>query len=237
VDVKEQPAPYIQVGMDVGKSADPSVVIVDHPVEEPTGEVQHSGHEIGWGTCGPGCGPITRWRHDIRVIRALPLGMPYPEQSRRAVEIIVRALERAHLDEAYWIVDATGPGAAMVDHLRDELARRSISNVVVVPLIIGSGDVEGIKGSLWSRQIWASSNALMSRLRYKVDTSAIALPGGSNVLIDEMGSFEFQVTAGGRLRFGARAGRHDDCVFALALATLFDGMVVRETPAPWFTAG
>jgi hypothetical protein len=233
---REEPADYMQVGLDVGKANDPSVFVVDHPVFEYLPKWRHDGHDPNWTACGAGCGFVTRWRHDIRGIEAFPLGMPFPEQARKAVGLVVKALDRSRLDRCYVLVDATGVGAAMVDHLRDECDRRSVNNVYMTAVTIGSGETEqGVKGSLGSLKAWVPTASLFSRLRYKVDTGAIRFPDltGTGVVIDEAGTFEFQVAKGGRLRFGARAGRHDDHLNALALATLFDGQVVTYSPAPW----
>lgn len=220
----DRPESWVQVGIDVGKSNDPTVCVIDNPVQQWVGEVSHAGHVEPWNDCTGRCVPESRTRHDIRGVVTLPLGMPYPEQARRIVDLAASMLERPGISRVFAVVDSTGVGASLVDAIREELASRSMTSVQVNALVIGSGEPEQAKGDLHSTKSWAAAAALMTRLKTKAQSGRLRIAETPETvrLLDEILTLEFEVTGLGTLRFGAAGGRHDDRVYALALATVWE---------------
>jgi hypothetical protein len=77
-----------------------------------------------------------------------------------------------------------------------------------------------------------SKSALIENLSLMLEQRKIVLPRPELApeLIDELESFEFNVTDQGNVRTGAPGGGHDDCVISLALAA----WAVRSDPQPFF---
>lgn len=232
--VPDRPADYAVVGVDVGKVSDPTVLAVVQPVETWSGRITHRDHDPQWSPCD-GCSPELRWRHDVRGMVTLPLGTPYPEQARRIMEVAAAVLERPEVGRVYVPTDATGVGASLVDALREELLERGTERIYVVSVTIGAGEADACSGSFAGGRAWVSATCLMTRLRSKAQAGRIRLTdsGETRKLLDELRTLEFRVGESGRLKFGARPGAHDDRVYALALATLFERQTVQHVASLW----
>ena len=98
------------------------------------------------------------------------------------------------------IVDATGMGDSFVEQLH------RTTNVSGIPLRI-----EGLKiaSNLIKRN-------LIERLGTYIENGYITFPNIPE-LIDELGTFEYKVTANNNITYSAPSGKHDDEVMALAL--------------------
>lgn len=109
-----------------------------------------------------------------------------------------------------------------------ELAAR-YNNALCVIDSTGIGDpiIEDLQGSGLS--IWYkddkpgfkftndSKNQLINNLAIAIEQRRITFPN-EPVLVNELQAFEYSITDGGRIKYGAPDGKHDDCVISLALA-------------------
>jgi hypothetical protein len=91
------------------------------------------------------------------------------------------------------LIDSTGVGDPIVERLSRK--RRAI---------------EGFKITSQSGQ------QLMEGLAFALQTGSVGVLAG--VMRDELEQFEYSYTPGGRVKYSAPSGYHDDCVYALALA-------------------
>jgi hypothetical protein len=91
------------------------------------------------------------------------------------------------------LIDSTGVG----DPIFEMLKKRGVK-------------VEGFKFSNKTKE------QLVNRLSIAIERQEITFPQ-IDVLIDELGKYEFEITKGGTVRYNAPEGQHDDCVMALAL--------------------
>lgn len=62
-----------------------------------------------------------------------------------------------------------------------------------------------------------SKNQLINNLAIAIEQRRITFPN-EPILINELQAFEYSITDGGRIKYGAPDGKHDDCVISLALA-------------------
>ena len=231
------PADHVIVGIDPGKLTDPSVLTIVHPVEYDTGRTFHVGHEPPWGSCGEHCVPEWRWRYEVRGQVALPLQQSYPTQARRCLELILPVMERPGISLAHSVIDTTGPGEGFRDTFDELVGALRISNITTCGLVIGSGedDASAVKGHYTQRRAWASTTRLATRLRMIAQAGDLVLPdtADSRQLIEEARTFEFEVTASRRIRFGAASGKHDDRIMSLSYTTLWTPQTVTYLPGPF----
>lgn len=139
----------------------------------------------------------------LRHLERLPLGTPYPAVGKR-MERMAAALPGAAL-----VVDATGVGRVVVDHLRD----RGLEPVAVS---ITAGRKTTFEDGTWhvpKRELLRPLITTVEMGRLKV---AKGIPDAAAFLRELKG---FTVTAGerGHVRLEGR-GEHDDLVIAVALA-------------------
>lgn len=108
----------------------------------------------------------------------------------------VRALTERYND-AWTLVDSTGAGEPIFEALAEAGVR--------------------CEGYVFTQ---SSKAALVNNLAMLVERRDITLPTATAFpeLVDEVESFEYNVTDSGNVKTGAPAGRHDDCVCALMLA-------------------
>lgn len=109
-----------------------------------------------------------------------------------------------------------------------ELAAR-YNNALVVPDSTGIGDpicedLQSCGVSLWYEKdkpgfkfTNESKNRLVNNLAIAIEQRRITFPY-EPVLIDELNAFEYGLTDGGKITYGAPDGKHDDTVISLALA-------------------
>jgi phage FluMu gp28-like protein len=112
-------------------------------------------------------------------------------------ELQVSRLESLYrkYNKAPVLMDSTGVGDPVFDMVR----KRGIK-------------AEGYKFTNTSKE------QLINRLSVAIERQEISFPE-IPVLIDELVMFEYEITKGGAIRYGAPDGKNDDCVIALALAT------------------
>ncbi len=98
------------------------------------------------------------------------------------------------------VVDSSGVG----DPISEDLGRAGLS-------LWYKGDVPGFKFTNDSK------SQLINNLSIAIEQRRITFPY-EPILIDELNAFEYSITDGGRIKYGAPDGKHDDCVISLALA-------------------
>ena len=146
----------------------------------------------------------------LRHLERVPIGTPYPEVVRRAVEITrsPKLTGPVHL-----AVDNTGVGVAVVDMLR---AARP--NAVLLPVTITAGDTENVcQGAhrVPKRNLIVGLQVLLQQGGLRIAADLKDAP----TLLAELMAMQVKVSAAGNEQLAAwREGTHDDLVFALALA-------------------
>jgi hypothetical protein len=147
---------------------------------------------------------------ELRYLERMALGTPYPEVVERVAQV-TRSGElegRCHL-----AVDGTGVGRPVVD-----LLRRARPNCVLLPAIITGGDRESRGGGYYR----IPKRDLIVRLQVLLQCGALRIAAGlehAPTLVVEMREMRVKVTSAGNEQYGVwREGKHDDLVFAVALA-------------------
>jgi hypothetical protein len=133
------------------------------------------------------------------------------------------------------VIDTTGPGEGFRDTFDELVDARRISNITTCGLMLGSGEADAVRGHYTQTKAWASTTRLATRLRSVTQAGDLVLPdtGDSAKLLEEARTFEFEVTASRRLRFGAAAGKHDDRIMSLSYTTLWTPGAVTYGPSPF----
>lgn len=106
----------------------------------------------------------------------------------------------ARYNNALCVVDSTGVG----DPIVEDLSRCGLS-------LYYQGDKPGFRFTNDSK------NQLINNLAIAIEQRRVTFPN-EPVIIDELQAYEYLITDGGRIKYGAPSGRHDDCVISLALA-------------------
>lgn len=147
---------------------------------------------------------------EVRYLERMALGTPYPEVVERVAQV-TRSGDlggRCHL-----AVDGTGVGRAVVD-----LLRRARPNGVLLPAIITSGDRESRAGGYYR----IPKRDLIIQLQVLLQCEALRIAAGlehAAALVAELREMRVKVTSAGHEQYGVwREGKHDDLVFAVALA-------------------
>jgi hypothetical protein len=181
----------LYVGVDIGRSADPTAIVVEM-VYRPSDVTQPN----SW----------LPLRHRILWIQRVPLGRPWQE----IVEAIaVTAEGAAALGPTMIAVDATGLGNPVVEMLR---ARCRVS-LRAITLTGGTKVVqEGYEMSVPKRDVVTTLECVVQSRRHECVPDC---PSQQD-LITELKSFNYSL-AGGHLTYEARQG-HDDLCMAWAMA-------------------
>jgi len=191
------------VGVDLGQTVDPTAICVLERADIPALEIGQ--------VLDPNAVPykITR---QVRHLERLPLQTPYPKQ----VWHIGRMLATAPLSSgASLVIDHTGVGKPVFDIFTK-------ASMKPIGITITAGD----KWSGSGREFRVPKLLLVSRLQRDFHEGnlkiAKSLPE-AQVLANELQDFKVSYSPNtGHARFGAREGRHDDLVLALAIACWFD---------------
>jgi hypothetical protein len=198
---REYPIGYIYpksytVGVDLGQSHDPTAIVTIET--EATQRVYYT--SLG----GEPHQALERFEHRVRHAERLPLQLPYPEQVAYVRGLLMRLPEGAEL-----VVDMTGVGRPVFDLFEAEGLR---------PFgIVITGGLEETRGGA---RIWHIPKiTLVSRLQASLHAGELKFAVGlaeEQAFKTELSEFRMRHTDTGRLTFGAREGRHDDLVLALA---------------------
>jgi hypothetical protein len=145
-------------------------------------------------------GPVYQVRH----LERLALGTPYPG----IVAHVGRLLAR--VPGAELAIDLTGVGRPVFDLF-------AYAGISPIGVLISGGTAESRDGPILSvpkLSLVSRLQALLHEGRLKIHRDIPDAP----MLVRELQDFRVEYTAGGKLTFNARAGKHDDLVLALAIA-------------------
>jgi hypothetical protein len=198
------------VGLDLGQSQDFTALVVVERAEF-AGEWDAATFEHRTETA-------VRLRH----LERIPLGTSYPEVVARVGRVMRSpslAGGRRHL-----VVDATGVGQPVV-----ELLQREELPCQIWPVTITGGAAEGMTKGTHR----VPKRDLIVGLQVRLQEGELQIAAGLKegpTLVRELADMRVQMTVGGREKFGAKSGEHDDLVLAVALACWGVGkMGERET--------
>jgi hypothetical protein len=140
-------------------------------------------------------------------LERLPLGTSYPGVVRHVQRLLARPIFGG---KAELVIDFTGVGRPVFDMFE-------AAGISAIGVGITSGDAGTQEGRIYhvpKINLVSRIQALLHDERLKILKS---LPD-AKVLASELQDFRAQVTDTGYWRFGAREGKHDDLVLALAIA-------------------
>jgi len=205
------------VGCDVGQSVDPSAIAVleittrQDRLDAMMGNPEVNSIPKDWYPEGGGGikDPLGVDRIDVRHLERLPLKMAYPDQ----VEHVQKLLNRPPLDRPNTdlVLDQTGVGRPVVD-----MFRQAGLSPIAVTITAGDGESRGDS----SQDYRVSKLLLVSRLQAMLHSGQLRIAkhlDEAQALAWELQDFRATASEAGNWRFGARSGRHDDLVLALAI--------------------
>ena len=189
------------LGCDLGQSVDPTAIAVVERVVE-----AKVPRQIGGDLFEIAAEP----RFECRYLSRLPLQTSYPAIINHVASLLTRAPLRGN---CRLVADATGVGRPIL-----ELFERAGLNPVAVT--ITSGDIERTQreSSDWWR---VSKIRLVGQLQALLHSKQLRISKSQTeaaALAMELADFRATFTDAGNAIFGARTGRHDDLVLALAIA-------------------
>lgn len=152
----------------------------------------------------------------VRELGRLPLGTDYVTVAKQAAEV-VHNVNCADLEHApRFFADATGVGSPVVD----ALDRFMPTGVTAVRVQWSSGAKVVRNG----REVTVGKGWIVSRLQALLDTGRLQVPDTpeATALLDELMSFQITISETGTVKAGAKSGKHDDLVMALALCVIED---------------
>ena len=186
-------------GLDLGQANDPSALAIVEVLKQPDakpGQRFHALEDMKFTS-----------RLGLRHLERLPLRMPYPAQADYVTQLLHTAPLAGNTE---LVIDATAIGRPVSDIFK-RVGRRPVN------ITITSGDGwSNVEGGFH-----VSKLILISQLVHAVQTGAIKFAAGIKdlpALVAELKNFQIHYSAEGRASFGARVGRHDDLVLALAIA-------------------
>jgi hypothetical protein len=201
--IPARPISEYALGVDLGQANDSTAIaLVEHrrdPVPPPE---------------GIGADLIQKLGPDVYILKRLsrvPLGTSYVTIAGIVGNLLARPeiRERCEL-----VIDFTGVGRAVGDIF--EHCGLSFTGVTIVG---GNG-----ARSAGANGYNVSKMALISRLTAEFHARTLKLPKNLTLaaeLLNELANFRANISDSGVATFGARAGKHDDLVLALAIATWY----------------
>jgi hypothetical protein len=196
---------HISIGVDVGKTRDPTAVVVAEAILRERQD-----------------GKWTEDVFEVRDLTRLPIGAPYPMVADRLVDVVdrvgVQLAEEGAQGTPWLVIDATGVGEPVADELRAALSGHHVA--VSAAILTGGERAEGHHFGV--RRMTVSKTWMVSRLQVLLQNRRVRLPETkmARSLAAELRDFEIR-SDGGHDVYGAfRTGAHDDLVVALGLATL-----------------
>jgi hypothetical protein len=163
---------------------------------------------MNWGEGRPADPPLA-----VRLIRRWPLGTKYDGVADDLASLLTR--EPLSLHPTQLVIDTGGVGNAV----RELLYARGLRHTAVQ--ITAGHRPEGLWEDQWHQYSVAKAVLIMApklaleQRRLLIDRNDPL----ASVLVKELESFEYKITAAANIQFSARSGQHDDVLLALALAT------------------
>jgi hypothetical protein len=197
--------PWYILSVDLGQTIDPTAIaVVERVLPPPVGfYFDDDGREIE--------APFTgRPTYHATWLERLPLGTSYVAGVARVRSMLARPPLLGHCD---LVIDRTGVGRAVYDLFVE-------AGLDPIGITITGGDNEHRETD---RSGWRVSKlALVSRLQALLHAGELKIAKSlpeAPALAAELQDFRATISESGNASFGARSGRHDDLVLALACAT------------------
>ncbi len=192
--------PWAYVGLDLGKSQDPSALAVVEFAMEPTGTIDPASRA-----------PLFRSTLTLRHLESPPLGTEYLTVAQRALDVTRHARVKGRCT---LVPDVGGVGAPVLEVLRrTQLNERA----PIVPVVITGGQQVVNNNGTYS----VPRTVLMDRLEYLLRVKKLRLAAGplTEQLVKELMLLEREVRESGHVAFRTPTSTaHDDLVMATALA-------------------
>lgn len=96
--------------------------------------------------------------------------------------------------------------------------------------ILNALEVAGLRPVPYKISSNAAKQQLIEKLRINIEHGRISYPN-LLIMVDELETYEYNISDGGLVKYSAPEGKHDDCVIALALANM------GADQAPWIYTG
>jgi hypothetical protein len=191
-----RPESVFYIGLDLGQARDPSTVAVLERAD-----VRGEWDAALWGY-------LLKREFRLRYLERIPLGTSYPGVVERVRQVVnsPQMVGRRHL-----AVDATGVGRPVVD-----LLKRAGLGCEISAVTITGGDMERRVDGYYrtpKRDLIVGLQVMLQTGELQIATG---VPEGA-ALVRELSEMRVSVEEGGRE--GWRSGKHDDLVFAVALAS------------------
>jgi hypothetical protein len=185
------------MGVDLGQSHDPTAIAVVRCSQI----MEWYGHHKR---------PLQRLKSKVfqlGFLERIPLGTRYPTIVSHVGQLLQRPIWRGNIDLS---IDQTGVGAPVADLFRG-------AGVDFKGVVITGGDAENGDGQTFrvpKLKLVSQLQALLHAGELQIQKELI----DAEALVREMQDFRVNFTDSGRMQFGAREGKHDDLVLALAIA-------------------
>jgi hypothetical protein len=177
--------PFHLIGIDPGQAHDPTAVAL-----------------IEWD-------PIQDPVYRLRGLYRFPLGTPYTDLPRALTSRLGNEHLSGHVALA---IDATGVGAPVVDHFRQELTSVPIYAITITAGTSVSGTAKN--PHVPKRDLISTTSVIFEQRRIAVAASM----RDTETLRDELLAYRRSTTERGSYTYGAASGSHDDLVLALSIA-------------------
>ncbi len=190
------------LGLDLGQAADPTAIAVVERVQEPIPPPDGIGADLIQQLEPP--------RYECRYLESVALQTPYPAIVVRVANLLATPPLKGHCK---LVLDATGCGRPVADMFRS----LNPANVIIT----GGIDVERRDWDTAAGFWHVSKLVLVSRLQAMLNSKELRIAADlpeASLLVAELQNFRATISESGIATFGARVGRHDDLVLALALA-------------------
>lgn len=114
------------------------------------------------------------------------------------------------------------PWDAQSERLLGTLGRYNVAKALIDQTGIGDAVVEGLVRRNRRVEGWTftatSKEEVVSGLAVALEQHRVGIPAACDVMLRELGQYEYQLRANGHVAYSAPAGLHDDTVMALGLA-------------------
>ncbi|MBR0796116.1 hypothetical protein JQ615_12020 [Bradyrhizobium jicamae] len=200
------------VGVDLGQSTDPTAIcVMNHRVT-----------------------PLDRWvrneetrtarqvrveHFDVRHLERLPLGMSYPQQIQRVVDLLARP--PLNMLKPKLVIDETGVGRPVGDMF--DAAGLAPHRITITA---------GLEATNHGMSQHVPKVLLISNLEARSHSGELRIAAAANdaaALKDELKDFKRKISEAGRTTYAARVGAHDDLVLSVAI-TLW---MATQGPRVW----
>lgn len=189
------------LGLDLGQTIDPTALCVVERIVE-----AKVPREVATDLIEVAAPP----RYECRWLMRMPLQTSYPD----VISFVANRLSLSPLhDNCRLVIDATGVGRPIVD-----MFSRAGLRPIGVTITAGDSEHRDPDGSSNYR---VAKILLVSRLQSLLHAGTLGIAKGlpeAKTLVSELQDFRASISETGYASFGARVGKHDDLVLALAIA-------------------